>query len=107
MFSSTRAGGAPHWPGPLGEVPSVAWKALAVPTEHDPDLRTTALSAFLDDRIADGFRIETRTGTHAIIVAPRRFVNGFGLARGHDRRQVVSVDADGIVTTGPAERIRW
>jgi len=76
--------------------------------ERDPDPRTIALSAFLDDRVADGFRIETRTDTHAIIVAPRRLVNGFGLARaGRERRQVVSVDEDGVVTTGPAEPVRW
>lgn len=107
-FFPACAGGAPRWPGSVGKNPCVVSNWFAVPMDGDPDLRTIALSAFLEDRIADGFKIETRTDTHAIIVAPRRFVNGFGLAgAGRERRQVVSVAADGVVTTGAAERIRW
>jgi hypothetical protein len=80
-----------------------------VPTASEPDLRTNALSAFLAERVARGYKIETQADTHAIIVAPRRLANGFGLRRAtsHDRRQVVSVDEAGIVTTEPAEPIRW
>ena len=80
-----------------------------MPAESEPDLRTNALLAFLAERVATGYKIETQTETHAIIVEPRRLMNAFGLRRatGHDRRQVVSVDEDGIVTTEPAEPIRW
>ena len=31
------------------------------------ELRRRALTAFLDERVREGYRIETRTDTHAII----------------------------------------
>ncbi len=78
-------------------------------TESEPDARTRALSAFLDDRLAEGFRIETRTDTHAIIAPPQRLAGLLGRIRkgGGDRRQVVSVDEHGVVTVRAAEPIRW
>jgi hypothetical protein len=80
-----------------------------VTEESDHDLRRIALSAFLDDRVAEGFRIETRTDTHAIIASPPRLADLLGLVRksSRNRRQVVSVDQHGVVTTQAAEPIRW
>jgi hypothetical protein len=60
--------------------------------------RKDALDAFLDMKRREGFTIETRTDTHAII-AERRFLSRF---RGPDR-YVVSVDEQGGVTMTPAE----
>jgi len=68
----------------------------------------SALSAFLDERIAQGFRVESRTDTQAIIVSPRRFsILPARFRRSRDGRQVVSVDADGVVTARRAEPLRW
>jgi len=75
----------------------------------DEDLRVSALTAFLAERTAEGFQIETRSDTHAIIARPQRV---FGLLdrvrrRPNDARLVVSVDEHGVVTSRPAEPIRW
>jgi hypothetical protein len=79
-----------------------------VPTEHEQEIRIHALSQFLEQRVAEGFTVETRTDTHAIIVSPRRLADPRGLLRRfRDRRQVVSVDQGGVVTTQAAEPIRW
>jgi hypothetical protein len=67
-----------------------------------------AMCEFLENRAAEGFKIETQTGTHAIIVSPRRLSDLLGLrSRGRSRRQVVSVDEHGVVMTHAAEPIRW
>jgi hypothetical protein len=81
-----------------------------VKSENDPQeqIRKTALSAFLDARTSEGFRVETRTDTHAIIVpAPRRwaFLDRFRGANAPSR-QVVEVDVNGEVTMSPAEPLR-
>jgi hypothetical protein len=75
----------------------------------DPDARRQALNAFLDDRTAQGFRVESRGDTQAIIVRPRRAFGVFDRVRGKrdDTRQVVSVDEHGVVTERPAEPVRW
>jgi hypothetical protein len=79
-----------------------------VPAQDEQDLRIRALSQFLEHRVTEGFKIETRTDTHAIIVSPRRLTEPRGLLkRLRDRRHVVSVDQNGIVTTQAAEPIRW
>ncbi len=79
-----------------------------MPSERDHDVRTRALSEFLEDRAAEGFEIETHSDTHAIIVSPRRLTDLLGLRRpGRTRRQVVSVDEHGVVSTRDAEPIRW
>ncbi len=79
-----------------------------MPTEDEQELRIRALSQFLEQRVAEGFEVETRTDTHAIIVSPRRLADPLGFLRRHrDRRQVVSVDQSGVVTTRAAEPIRW
>ena len=69
------------------------------------DSRDAALTAYLDRESANGFRVETRSATQAIIVRGRR---GFGLLRGHRaERRVLSVDEDGHVTARIAEPVRW
>ena len=71
--------------------------------EIDPlGTRQDGLDAFLDEKVAEGFAIETRTETHAII-----FRRPKGLARLMSRndpgRFVVEVDEDGRATMRPAE----
>lgn len=69
--------------------------------------RRDALSAYLDERVAAGYRIETRGVTQAII-APTgvRSVLGRFTRSGGRGRQVVSVDDRGEVTVSPAEPLR-
>jgi hypothetical protein len=78
-----------------------------VPAEPEHEARTRALAVFLAQRAAEGFRIETQTDTHAIIVSPRRLANLLGRKRGLPRRQVVSVDEHAVLSTEAAEPIRW
>jgi hypothetical protein len=67
--------------------------------------RKTALDAFLEQKVAEGFGIETHTETHAIIVERpnRRWARFRG---GEGGRFVVEVDEHGTVTMSPAEPIR-
>jgi hypothetical protein len=71
--------------------------------EIDPGgTRKDGLDAFLDQRIAEGYVIETRTDTHAII--SRRPTGFKRLRSGSDPgRYVVEVDEDGTATMRPAE----
>lgn len=71
--------------------------------EIDPmGTRKDGLDAFLDDKLAEGFTIETRTDTHAIISRRpkglRRFTSG-----DDPGRFVVEVDEEGRATIRPAE----
>jgi len=70
--------------------------------------RREAIDAYLDERIAEGFRVESRTETQAII-APAGSRLSF-LRRFHKttplERQVVAVDVDGNVTASPAQPLR-
>ena len=71
--------------------------------EIDPmGTRKEGLDAFLDEKFAEGFTIETRTDTHAIIFRRakglRRFRSG-----DHAGRFVVEVDEDGRATMRQAE----
>jgi hypothetical protein len=81
---------------------------MTLPSESQEDLRKNALTAFLDARVNEGYRIETRTDTHAIIAPADR---GWPLllrlrkAKTHER-QVISVDQAGQVTMRPAEPLR-
>ena len=64
----------------------------AMTGEIDPlGTRKDGLDAFLDERIAEGFAVETRTDTHAIII---RRPKGIGRFRSGDDpgRYVVEVD---------------
>ncbi len=72
-------------------------------SEIDPGgARKEGLDAFLDQKVAEGYVIETRTDTHAIIsLRPKglkRFTSG-----ADPGRFVVEVDEDGSATMRPAE----
>jgi hypothetical protein len=71
--------------------------------EIDPEgTRRVGLDAFLDQKVAEGYVIETRTDTHAIISRRpkglRRFTSG-----SDPGRYVVEVDEDGTATMRAAE----
>jgi hypothetical protein len=72
--------------------------------EIDPfGMRKSAFDAFLEKKIAEGFTIETRTDTHAIIAeAGQRFWRRVHRGGGF-KRHVVQVDEDGSVTMSAAE----
>jgi hypothetical protein len=78
---------------------------MTSPNDSREEMRKRALTAFLEARVKEGFRIETRTDTHAIIGPARRlsFLDRFRKAPG---RQVISVDEHGEVTMRPAEPLR-
>jgi hypothetical protein len=71
--------------------------------------RSDALDAYIADRVAQGFRVETRSSAQAVIV--RRHPLYFALhwfARGlAEQRYVVSVDQHGTVASLAAEPVRW
>jgi hypothetical protein len=71
--------------------------------EVDPlGTRRDALDAFLDQKVEEGYKIETRTDTHAIIARRPRGLKRF--TSGADPgRYVVEVDEDGSATMRPAE----
>lgn len=75
----------------------------------DPSgVREKALDAFLETKVREGWRIETHTETHAIIVEDsnrKRFLSRLR-GRGAGDRYVVSVDDQGDVTMIPAEPLR-
>ncbi len=71
--------------------------------EVDPlGTRREALDAFLDQKVEEGYVIETRTDTHAIISQRpkglKRFTSG-----ADPGRYVVEVDEAGSATMRPAE----
>lgn len=70
--------------------------------ENDPTgVRKSALDAFLEARVQEGFEVETHRDTHAIIVARKSFLSRIR-PRGANR-YVVEVDEHGEVTMTPAE----
>jgi hypothetical protein len=80
------------------------WRAiLARVGEIDPlGIRRDGLDAFLDQKLEEGYAIETRTGTHAIVFRRPRGLKRF--TSGADPgRFVVEVDEGGIATMRPAE----
>jgi hypothetical protein len=91
---------------PSGEPNS---KERAVAGAIDPSgQRNRALDAFLETKVREGWRIETHTETHAIIIDGgnrKRFLSRL-LRRGAGNRYVVSVDEHGEVTMIVAEPIR-
>jgi hypothetical protein len=68
--------------------------------------RRDALDAFLEAKVAAGYRIETRTATQAVIAptGARSVLSRF--RRSDQGRQVVSVDDRGTVTVSAAEPLR-
>jgi hypothetical protein len=78
------------------------------PSDSREEIRKNALTAFLQARVGEGFRIETRTDTHAIMVPADRgwsFLDRLRKAKA-PARQVISVDEHGEVTMAPAEPLR-
>ena len=71
----------------------------------EDELRTSALTLFLEARVEEGYVIETRTDTHAII-APAGGLSSLNPFRKASGRLVISVDDEGNVTTEPAEPLR-
>src|SRR2546423_14127855 len=84
----------------------VASTMVAMAGEIDPfGQRKNALDAFLEAKVGEGFRVETHTDTHAIVVAGSR---GRSLSsrfrrRGAGSRFVISVDQHGEGTKIPRE----
>jgi hypothetical protein len=78
------------------------------PNDSRAELRKDALTAFLEARVAEGFRVETRTDTHAIIAPRTRPWSFLDRLRKADAsaRQVIAVDEHGEVTMSPAEPLR-
>ncbi|MFL5938306.1 MAG: hypothetical protein ACJ744_08020 [Gaiellaceae bacterium] len=71
--------------------------------EIDPlGTRRDALDVYLDEKVQEGYVIETRTDTHAIISRRPKGLKRF--TSGPDPgRYVVQVNEDGIATMRPAE----
>ena len=71
--------------------------------EIDPlGTRRDGLDAFLEQKVEEGYVIETRSDTHAIISRRPKGLKRF--SRGRDPgRYVVEVDEDGIAMMRPAE----
>ncbi|HJX53312.1 MAG TPA: hypothetical protein VJ801_11145 [Polyangia bacterium] len=67
--------------------------------------RKDALSSFLEARVAEGFRVESRTATQAIIVSPEGLLGRFRRAKERER-QVVVVNEQGEVSMTPAQPLR-
>jgi hypothetical protein len=82
---------------------TTAGAILARVGDIDPlGTRKDGLDAFLDQKVEEGYTIETRTDTHAIIARRpkglKRFTSG-----ADPGRYVVEVDEDGNATMRPAE----
>lgn len=73
------------------------------------DVRLAALDAYIARRVAQGFRVETRSGTQAVIARrhPLYFVLHWFAREVAEQRYVVSVDAHGEVASLAAEPVRW
>ena len=71
--------------------------------EIDPGgTRKLGLDAFLEEKVAEGFAVETRTETHAIVFLRPKGLRRFRSA-GDPGRFVVEVDENGNATMRPAE----
>jgi len=76
---------------------------------RDDREREACLDAFLRRRTEEGFVVESRTATQAILTPRRRLVRlpGF-IRRGRpDGRQVVSVDEHNVISVEAAQPRRW
>jgi len=81
----------------------------AMTAESESGLRAVALDSYLERRVAEGFRVETRTALQAVIVRRHRLyfllrLVPYGSA---EQRLVVSVGQHGDVSTLAAEPVRW
>lgn len=71
--------------------------------EIDPlGTRQDGLDVFLERKLQEGYEIETRTDTHAIIFRQPKGLKRF-TRRADPGRYVVEVDEDGSATMRPAE----
>ena len=71
--------------------------------EIDPlGTRREGLDAFLNNKVEEGYAVETRTDTHAIISQRPRGLKRFTSVR-DSGRYVVEVDEEGSATMRPAE----
>ena len=71
--------------------------------EIDPlGTRRYGLDAFLDQKVEEGYTIETRTDTHAIVSRRPKGLKRF-MSGADPGRYVVEVDEDGNATMRPAE----
>lgn len=89
-----------------GQAHPIRTKEGVMAGEIDPTgERKDALDAFLENRLREGFKIETHTDTHAIVVERVQRMSFLSRFRGRDatKRYVVSVDERGEVTMIPAE----
>jgi hypothetical protein len=86
-----------------GAVSNPSLAILALVGEIDPlGTRKDGLDAFLDQKVEEGYVIETRSDTHAIIFRRPKGLRRF--TRSPDPgRYVVQVDEAGIATMRPAE----
>ena len=77
--------------------------------DEGADPRAVALETYLARRAAQGFRVETRGATQAVIRRrhPLHFLLRWFAHGRAEQRLVVSVDAHGEVTTIAAEPVRW
>lgn len=87
-------------------LPECSLAILACVGEIDPlGTRKDGLDAFLDQKVEEGYVIETRTETHAIIARRPKGLKRI-LSGSDPGRYVVEVDEDGVATMRPAERRR-
>ena len=81
---------------------------MTQPSDSQEELRKDALTSFIEARVREGYRVETRTDTHAIIAPAdqgRSFLDRLRKPKA-SARQVISVNEDGEVTMRPAEPLR-
>lgn len=78
-------------------------------TAGAPDLRAAAFDAYIAQQVAQGFRVETRSGTQAVIVRRHRlyFLLHWFARDAAEQRLVVSVGQHGEVASRAAEPVRW
>jgi hypothetical protein len=73
------------------------------------DARSAALDAYISQRAAHGFHVETRSGAQAVLVRRHRlyFVLRWLARERAEQRFVVSVDEHCQVASHAAEPLRW
>ena len=78
-------------------------------TAETADARSAALEAYIAQRGAQGFRVETRSDLQAVIVRrhPLHFALRWVAKDRAEQRFVISVDEHGEVAALPAQPLRW
>jgi hypothetical protein len=78
-------------------------------TSGAAEARSSALDAYIAQRTAQGFQVETRSRSQAVIVRRHRLyflLRWFAHGRA-EQRYVVSVDQHGEVASLAADPVRW